>query len=299
MARRAVMTSQVMEFAPPAREALWMDGFLSPASAAGPAGAGGLLAAARRARRFSQMHLALEAGISPRHLSYVETGKSRPSPGLVLRLCEALGLPPREADGVLLAAGHAPAHRETPLEAPAMAEVLAALRLILARHDPLPAVAFDAAWDVVMVNQAYAPALDACLAAGADPGAGTMPRPVLALLPAPRPNLLRLLCHPAGARRLLANWPEVARALLDRVQREARLPTADPARRPPIEEALAQPGIAALIRQRPLGAAAPLVVPVAFQAPDGPKRFLTTIATLGTAQDLTLRELRIETYHPA
>src|SRR4051794_11624197 len=83
------------------------------------------------------------------------TGRSRPSPGLVLRLCEVLGVPPREADGVLLAAGHAPAHRETPLEAPAMAEVLAALRLILARHDPLPAVAFDAGWDIVMFNAAY------------------------------------------------------------------------------------------------------------------------------------------------
>ena len=97
-------------------------------------------------------------------------------------------------------------------------------------------------------------------------------------------------------RRFIGNWPEVARALLDRVQREARLPSADPARRPPIEEALAQPGVAALLRQRPSGTAAPLIVPVEMP---GPTRFLTTIATLGTAQDLTLRELRIETYHPA
>ncbi|WP_165943459.1 helix-turn-helix domain-containing protein [Roseicella aquatilis] len=261
-------------------------------------GAGPLIARARHARRLSQMNLALEAGISTRHLSFVETGRSRPSPGLVLRLCEALGVPPREADAVLLAAGHAPAHRETPLEAPAMAEVLAALRLILARHDPLPAVAFDGAWDIVMVNEAYGPALDACLAAGVEPAVGPGPLPRLALLPAPRPNLLRLLCHPAGARRLIGNWPEVARALLDRVQREARLPSADPARRPPIEEALAQPGVAALLR-RPMSAT-PLVVPVEMLAPDGGRtRFLTTIATLGTAQDLTLRELRIETYHPA
>ncbi|TDH62571.1 helix-turn-helix domain-containing protein [Dankookia rubra] len=259
-------------------------------------GAGPLLARARRARRLSQLDLALETGISTRHLSFVETGRSRPSPGLVLRLCEVLGVPPREADGVLLAAGHAPAHRETPLEAPAMAEVLAALRLILARHDPLPAVAFDASWDIVMVNQAYAGALDACLAAGAEPAVGAGPVARLALLPAPRPNLLRLLCHPQGARRFIGNWPEVARALLDRVQREARLPSADPARRPPIEEALAQPGVAALMRSRPPGLAAPLVVPVEMP---GPTRYLTTIATLGTAQDLTLRELRIETYHPA
>ncbi|WP_431268191.1 helix-turn-helix domain-containing protein [Dankookia sp. P2] len=219
--------------------------------------AGALLARARRARRLSQLDLALETGISTRHLSFVETGRSRPSPGLVLRLCEVLGVPPREADGVLLAAGHAPAHRDTPLEAPAMAEVLAALRLILARHDPLPAVAFDAAWDVVMFNGAYGGALDACLAAGVDAAVGRLPLPRLALLPPPRPNLLRLLCHPDGARRFVGNWPEVARALLDRVQREARLPSADPARRPPIEEALAQPGVAALMRNRPPGGAAP------------------------------------------
>lgn len=266
----------------------------------GPARAGTLIAAARRARRLSQMDLALEAGVSTRHLSFVETGRSRPSPGLVLRLCEVLGVPPREADGVLLAAGHAPAHRETPLEAPAMAEILQALRLILARHDPLPAVAFDAAWDIVMVNEAYGPALDGCLAAGVEPAVGRGPLPRLALLPPPRPNLLRLLCHPGGARRFIGNWPDVARALLDRVQREARLPSADPAHRPPIEEALAHPGVAKLMRGRPLGPAAPLVVPVELLSPDGRRsRFLTTIATLGTAQDLTLRELRIETYHPA
>src|SRR3954453_19830931 len=133
---------------------------------------GPLLRDWRRARRLSQMDLALEAGISTRHLSFVETGRSRPSPGLVLRLCEVLGVPPREADGVLLAACHAPAHRETPLEAPAMAEVLAALWLILARHHPLPAVAFDAAWDIVMFNGAYGGVLDACLAAGVEPAVG-------------------------------------------------------------------------------------------------------------------------------
>ena len=196
-----------------------------------------------------------ETGISTRHLSFVETGRSRPSPGLVLRLCEVLGVPPREADGVLLAAGHAPAHRETPLEAPAMAEVLAALRLILARHDPLPAVAFDAG----LGHRDVQPGLwrrARCLPGrrgGAGGGAGPLPR--LALLPAPRPNLLRLLCHPAGARRFIGNWPEVARALLDRVQREARLPSADPGRgAPPIEEALAQPGWRALMRaSRPPG----------------------------------------------
>ena len=271
-----------------------MDGTSSPAPA------GTLLAQARRARRLSQMALAGETGISTRHLSFVETGRARPSPGLLLRLCEALGVPPREADAFLLAAGYAPAHRETPLEAPAMAEVLAALRLLLERHDPLPAVAFDAGWDIVMVNRAYAGAVDACLAGGADSAAGPGPVAPLTLLPSPRPNLLRLLAHPAGARRFIVNWPEVTRALLDRVAREARLPSADPHRRPPLDEALAEPAVARAMRARPPGPAAALVVPVEMRGPEGEvRRFLTTIATLGTAQDLTLRELRIETYHPA
>lgn len=259
-----------------------------------------LLAQARRARRVSQMALAGDAGVSARHLSFVETGRARPSRELVVRLCEALGVPPREADRFLLAAGFAPRHRETPLEAPAMAEVLSALRLLLGRHDPLPAVAFDVRWDVVMTNQAHAAWLDACLAAGADPAAGGGPTPALALLPPPRPNLLRLLCHPAGARRLLQNWPEVARAMLERIAAERHAgPAAAPDSQPPLEEALAYPGVARLLRGGGRLASA-LVVPVEVPAPGGGTvRFLTTIATLGTAQDLTLRDLRIETYHPA
>ena len=274
------------------------------AQRAEPSGAGSvaaLLAATRRARRLSQMELAGDADVSARHLSFVETGRARPSRELVVRLCQALGVAPREADRFLLAAGFAPRHRETPLEAPAMTEVLSALRLLLSRHDPLPAVAFDARWDVVMTNQAHAAWLDACLAAGADPAAGTGPTPALSLLPPPRPNLLRLLCHPAGARRLIRNWPEVARAMLERVVAEGRAAPApaSPAAQPPLEEALAYPGVARLLRAGARPASA-LVVPVEVPAPDGRTvRFLTTIATLGTAQDLTLRDLRIETYHPA
>ena len=263
---------------------------------------GALLARARKARRLSQMDLAGEAGVSTRHLSFVETGRARPSRALVLRLCESLGVAPRDTDAFLLAAGFAPAHRETPLEAPAMAEVIAALRLLLERHAPLPAVAFDGRWDLVMANEGYAALVDAMLAAGIDPAAGSGPIPRLALLAAPRPNMLRYLCHPDGARRHLLNWAEVTRAILLRVMREIRLTPPDPARRPPIEEALAYPGVARLLAAdaRMPGPAASLVVPVELRGPDGGvTRLLSTIATLGTAQDLTLRELRIETFHIA
>jgi len=257
---------------------------------------GGLLASTRKARRISQLDLAGDAGISARHLSFVETGRARPSRELVLRLCDTLGVSPREADAFLLAAGFAPAHRETPLEAPAMAEILAALRLMLGRHDPLPAAAFDARYDYVMVNAAYAAYVNACLEAGADAAVGRGPVAPLELLPSTRPNMLRLLCHPLGARRLLGNWAEVTREVLGRAGREGRLVAADPSRAPPLEEVHAHPGIASLMRTQP---GSGLLVPVEIRQSDGAiARFMTTLATVGTAQDLTLRDLRIETFHP-
>lgn len=260
----------------------------------GIAAIGPLLSRTRKARRISQLDLAGEAGVSTRHLSFVETGRARPSRELVLRLCETLGVSPREADAFLLAAGFAPAHRETPLESPAMVEILTALRLLLERQDPLPAAAFDARYDYVMVNAGYAAYVNAGLAAGAD-DAVSGPVPPLALLPGPRPNMLRLLCHPKGARTMLGNWAEVTREVLGRAMRETRVVT-DPARRPPMDEVLAHPGVARLMRGEP---GSGLLVPVEIRQPDGGMaRFMTTLATVGTAQDLTLRELRIETFHP-
>jgi len=257
---------------------------------------GGLLARTRKARRVSQLDLAGEAGVSARHLSFVETGRARPSRELVLRLCDTLGVSAREADAFLLAAGFAPAHKETPLESPAMAEILAALRLMLGRHDPLPAAAFDARYDYVMVNAAYAAYVNACLEAGADDAVGSAPVVPLSLLPAPRPNMLRLLCHPQGARRLLGNWAEVTREVLGRAARETRAVLADPSRAPPLDEVQAHSGVARLLRTEP---GSGLLVPVEIRQPDGTLvRFMTTLATVGTAQDLTLRELRIETFHP-
>ncbi len=261
----------------------------------GPA-IGGLLASTRKARRISQLDLAVDTGISTRHLSFVETGRARPSRELVLRLCETLGVSPREADAFLLAAGFAPAHRETELESPAMAEILEALRLMLGRHDPLPAAAFDARYDYVMVNGAYAEYVNACLAAGADPRVGSGPVTPLSLLPGPRPNMLRLLCHPRGARRMLGNWGEVTREVIGRAARETRMLAIDSSRAPPLDEVRAHPGVAGVMRTE---AGNGLLVPVEILQPDGTKaRFMTTLATVGTAQDLTLRDLRIETFHP-
>jgi transcriptional regulator with XRE-family HTH domain len=252
---------------------------------------GGLIQRWRKGRRMSQLDLALESGISARHLSFVETGRTRPSRDMVLRLAGVLAVPLRERNALLLAAGFAPVYRETALEAPEMAEILSALRLILRRHEPYPAVAFDAGWDTVMANAPYAGMLNALRPAGEAP---IVP---LELTAKPRVNLIRLLCHPDGARRILVNWEETARAVLARARREL-LRDGDADRRALLAEAQAYPGVPGPDDRELDGAKVDLVVPAVVRTPAGTVRFLTTIATLGTAEDITLRELRIESFHP-
>jgi transcriptional regulator with XRE-family HTH domain len=239
----------------------------------------------------SQLDLALESGISARHLSFVETGRTRPSRDMVLRLCGVLAVPLRDRNNLLLAAGFAPVYRETALEAPEMAEIMSAVRMILRRHEPYPAVAFDSGWDIVMANTAYAGTLNALL----PPGHAQLAP--LALTTKPRMNILRLLCHPEGARRLIINWEETTRAVLSRARREA-LRDGDAGRRAVLAEVSGYPGVPGP-DPRELDAAQPgLVVPVEIRTSAGPQRLLSTIATLGTAEDITLQELRIESFHP-
>ena len=252
---------------------------------------GGLIARWRKGRRLSQLDLALESGISARHLSFLETGRTRPSRDMVLRLCGVLAVPLRDRNNLLLAAGFAPVYRETALDAPEMAEIMSAVRLMLRRHDPFPAVAFDAGWDIVMANAAYAGMVNALLPPSAPPLAA------LTLTSKPRPNILRLLCHPDGARKILANWEETARAVLARARREV-LRDGDAGRRALLAEIAGYPGVPGPDPRELDGAQVGLVVPADVRTPAGTVRFLTTIATLGTAEDITLQELRIESFHP-
>ena len=252
---------------------------------------GGLIARWRKGRRLSQLDLALESRISSRHLSFIETGRTRPSRDMVLRLCGVLAVPLRDRNNLLLAAGFAPVYRETALDAPEMAEVMSAVRLMLRRHEPFPAVAFDSAWDVIMANTAYAGMLNALLPAG------TPPIAALTLTTRPRPNILRLLCHPDGARKLLVNWEETTRAVLARARREV-LRDGDAGRRALLAEIAGYPGVPGPDPRELDGAEVGLVVPAEVRTPAGTVRFLTTIATLGTAEDITLQELRIESFHP-
>lgn len=252
---------------------------------------GGLLARWRKTRRMSQLGLALEAEISSRHVSFIETGRARPSREMVLRLAQALDVPLRERNDLLLAAGFAPVHRETPLDAPEMAPMLAAVRVILGRHDPFGAVAMDRNWDIVMASAASTALINDCRLPG------TPVAEPLSLTKAPRPNMIRLTCHPDGFKRLLVNWAEIVADTLTRLADEAAR-AGDPRRRALLDEVLAYPDVAAA-RAAASVRAPPLMIPVTLRLPDGGTlALMSTIATLGTAEDITLRELRIEAFYP-
>jgi len=249
---------------------------------------GRLLREWRTLRGRSQLDLALDAEVSSRHISFLETGRSRPSRAMVLLLASALEVPLRDRNALLRAAGFAPAYRETGLGEPAMAEITAALRLLLKQHEPFAARVLDRHWNLVMVNEAYLRVLGMLY--------GTpCPLPAYAVLPEPRINVLRVLFEPGGLRTRLANWDEVARDLVARVRREAAF-EGDRETRELLDSLVAGNDLAESTAARTESTG--LVIPVEFDSGSRRLRFFTTIATLGAAQDITLAELRIEAFHP-
>src|SRR4051794_29759782 len=169
--------------------------------------AGALLRDWRERRRLSQLDLALDAGVSARHLSFVETGRSRPSSRLLLALAERLDVPLRDRNALLLAAGYAPAFGERPLDAPELEPVRAALRRILEAQEPFPAAVVDRRWDLVEANRGIG-----LLVGGADP----------ALL-RPPVNVIRLSLHPNGVAPHIVNLGEWRAHLLERLRRQAQI----------------------------------------------------------------------------
>lgn len=248
-----------------------------------------LLQSLRRARRISQLDLASSIGTPSRHISFLETGRAQPTRSMIARLSGAMGLNHREQNALAAAAGFAALFRERPLEAPEMAPTLAALRLILKRHDPYGAIAIDRSWNVVMASEAAAATI-----ASAAPTAATVI--AFELTKPPRPNTLHMLFHPDGLRKRLVNWPEVAGAVLRRVSYElAGAESTDP-RREILREISAYPGVGDLSETEP---SSEILIPLVFRYADKDVRLVSTISTLGTAQDMTLSEIKIEAFHPA
>ncbi len=233
----------------------------------------------RQRRRLSQMDLALDADISTRHLSFVETGRAVPSRDLLLHLADQLGVPLRDRNALLLAAGYAPAYGERSLDDPALAPARAAIDLVLKAHEPFPALAVDRHWNLVAANGAIGPFLD-----GVAPG----------LLAAPI-NVLRLSLHPQGLAPRILNLAEWHAHILERLRQQIAA-TADAGLIDLHAELSSYPAPEQKDAHADYGG---VVVPLRLRTPAGDLSFFGTVTVFGTPVDVTLSELAIEAFFPA
>jgi transcriptional regulator with XRE-family HTH domain len=243
-----------------------------------------LLRAWRQKRRLSQLELALESGVSQRHVSFLESGRAKPSRHMILQLSETLEVPLRERNDWLLAAGFAPVFRSRPLDDPQMSQVMSAVRMMLSNHEPFPAVAIDRAWNIRLANRSFE--LLASLLGG----------DVWSRVGGTERNLMRLFFHPNGIKPLVTNWRAVAPLLWHRARREA-----DALDGHEMKQVLAElaPHQAAEMLWAAEEAALVPVMPLEVQKDGLRVSLFTVIATFGTAQDVTADELRIESFFPA
>ena len=234
----------------------------------------------RQRRRLSQMDLALDADISTRHLSFLETGRSTPSRDMVLRLAEQLDVPLRERNAMLLAAGYAPVFSDRPLDHTALAPARLAIEALLKAHEPFPALAVDRHWNLIAANSAVAP-----LISSAAPW----------LLEAPI-NVLRLSLHPEGIAPRIDNLAEWRRNLLQRLRHQFDA-TGDDTLDALIDELSAYPHPPEHRGEIPDASA--IAVPLRLKTPDGLLSFISATMVFGTPLDVTMSELAIETFLPA
>jgi transcriptional regulator with XRE-family HTH domain len=235
----------------------------------------------REQRGYSQLALAGIGEISQRHLSFLESGRAEPSREMVLRLCAVLDVPLRQQNALLLAAGFAPVWRESELTDPELTQVNGALDFMLAQQEPYPAFVVDRRWNLLRAND----------------GAGRFVAFLLGSVPKGPVNLADALVSPDVLRPLIVNWEEVAVHFLRSVQADA-VADGTPETAELLKRLLSYPGVPPLSRVAPLDTHTP-VLNIHFRKGDTTIRLFTTIATLGTPQDVTLQEIRIECFFPA
>jgi transcriptional regulator with XRE-family HTH domain len=244
---------------------------------------GALLRAWRAKRRLSQLEVGLTAGVSARHLSFIETGRARASAELLVALADVLDMPLRERNALLLAAGFAPRYSETQLDAPDMAAMQQAIARVLDAHDPYPGVALDRHWNIVIAN------------AGAQRMTALVPPELLAL---PH-NIFRLGLHPRGIAAHTANFDEWGRHMLRELQRLVDDSVGD-ALAALQDEVRGYPNVQALLSTPPTAAPSnPLLVPCVLDIAGQRLSLFTTLATFGSPRDVTLAELTVELFYPA
>ena len=244
---------------------------------------GTLLRHWRQARRYSQLDLALQADISSKHVSFLETGRNQPSREMILRLTQVMDVPLRDRNLLLNSAGFAPVYEESGIDSPIVGQAKEALRRILGKQEPYPAIVLDAEWNLIQQNRG-ASALGQFLIPGA-PDSGF--------------NVLELLFSPQGLQPFVVNWEQLSSVLLMRLLRESTLPGRARSSRDLLERLEAMPATPRNWKE------------LAASYPDGPTvdlilsrngnryAFFTTVTTFGTPQDVTLQELRIESYFPS
>jgi transcriptional regulator with XRE-family HTH domain len=244
------------------------------------ASVGNMVRSWRELRRLSQLDLSLEAEVSQKHLSFIESGRSAPSREMVLHLAEHLDVPLRERNAMLLAAGFAPVFRDRPWDDPALGRARALVERLLAAHEPYPALTFDRHWNLLSANQAVW-----SLVGIVDPE-----------LLKPPANILRISLHPAGLAPQIVNIGEWRSHLLDRLRRQLRI-TRDPALQELLKELVSYPTDSA--REPDQSPADEIAVPLVLNTPAGVLSFLSTVTVFGTPVEITLSEFTLETFYPA
>jgi transcriptional regulator with XRE-family HTH domain len=244
---------------------------------------GHLLRQWRTARHMSQLVLATEAGISTRHLSFLETGRAQPSREMVHLLAGMLDVPLGERNGLLISAGYAPVYGERPLGAPELGPVRRALEFIMRQQEPYPALVLDGSWNIVMRNAAS--------------------RRIFALFKGPTRadetvNVMRTVFDPGRLRQFIDNWEELAQCLMHSIHREVAMTGSEAVIRLR-DELLAYPGVPARWRAPEALAPIPPLVSMQLRKGDLSLAFFSMITTLGTPRDVTLQALKIECFFPA
>ncbi|MBL7498993.1 helix-turn-helix transcriptional regulator [Frankia sp. CNm7] len=238
----------------------------------------------RRLRRLSQLDLASAAGSTPRYVSFVESGRARPSRQMIERLARTLDVPLRDRNVLLLAGGYAPSYAGEPLDSPQLRQVSAALTAMLEQHDPLPAVVLNRSWDVLRANQ----------------GAQLLFGRLCAPEPMPEPaNVLEMVIGPGPVRRAVRNWDSVVPHLLERARREAVGGVLDDRTAELVRGLRARSDVAALLAAPGAGLEAAPVVDVRFEVDGVPLNLFSVVSTIGTPIDVTAQELRLESFFPS
>ena len=248
-------------------------------------GFGTLLREWRSRRRVSQLDLAVEAGVSSRHVSFIETGRAQPSREMVLMLARVLDVPLRDRNELLMAAGYAAMYRATDLDAPALEQARRALDFMLRQQEPYPAIVVDRSWNLLKANHGAVRLVETFT----EPSAASEWNG----------NAMRLMFHPRGFRPSIVNWEAMAAALIQWLHRDVLSGIGGADTRRLLDELLSYPGVPPRWRTLDLDVSTAPFLAIDFRKDDLHLRFFSTLTSLGTPHDITLQELRVEAFFPA